>query len=518
MAGEFMRESTEASAGPGGADGLVPAPIAVGERTVAAFVGRTERGPVNEATVLRSFDEYRRLFGAHVKFSFVSHAVQHFFAHGGREAVVVRLVNRASRAGFALPAGDDFLRLQTRHAGGHEFIRVSIDYDGAGARTDRFNLVVQRVSGHGSQRILDQELHNLVSMRPSDPLHVVDRLRYSKLVRLSGALPHQRPDATLAPAPGEPIPYIYPETEGTDGVDLTDYDVIGSNVEQSGLFALEAVEKIHFLCMPPAPKVELGITALLAADRYCERRRALMIWDPPWSWDSPGAAVAAIRAGSPVSQNALTYFPRIRPPRDLFWYPHGLPACGAIAGAFAKKAGRGDWTPPVDESGVTEAAPAAPAEPSQADSALLKRSGINVLRRSLGGNYLLSGNVTMAGSGAVAEARRLDRRRLSLFVMDAIARGTRWVPEALGDESTPRLLAEQVGRFLAMLHAQGALPGQAVEDAVRLDVERRQAGLVLKLGIAYCEPGEFSSFELEFGPGGPEIRPAGAQTAGQLAG
>ena len=48
-------------------------------RTVVAFVGRAERGPLNEPVAIKSFDHYRRVFGGHCSFSFLSFAVQHFF-------------------------------------------------------------------------------------------------------------------------------------------------------------------------------------------------------------------------------------------------------------------------------------------------------------------------------------------------------------------------------------------------------------------------------------------------------
>ena len=92
--------------------------IPVTAPTTAAFIGRTERGPVDEPVKIASFDDFRRAFGGHCPFSFLSFAVQHFFAQGGQAAVVVRVANRATRARLALPAGDGLLRLQARVPGG----------------------------------------------------------------------------------------------------------------------------------------------------------------------------------------------------------------------------------------------------------------------------------------------------------------------------------------------------------------------------------------------------------------
>ena len=38
--------------------------------TVVAFIGRTERGPLNEPVAIRSFEDYRRVFGGHSGFQF----------------------------------------------------------------------------------------------------------------------------------------------------------------------------------------------------------------------------------------------------------------------------------------------------------------------------------------------------------------------------------------------------------------------------------------------------------------
>ena len=64
-----------------GVGGAAVIPIVAG--TVVAFIGRTERGPLNEPVAVRSFEDYRRVFGGHFGASFVSFAVQHFFLHGG---------------------------------------------------------------------------------------------------------------------------------------------------------------------------------------------------------------------------------------------------------------------------------------------------------------------------------------------------------------------------------------------------------------------------------------------------
>src|SRR5262245_66038519 len=96
-------EPVDSSAGPAEPqDGAEVIPIV--SPTVVAFIGRTERGPLNEPVVVKAFEDFNRIFGGNVSFSFVPLAVQHFFAHGGAVAVVVREIGRAScREGVEIP-------------------------------------------------------------------------------------------------------------------------------------------------------------------------------------------------------------------------------------------------------------------------------------------------------------------------------------------------------------------------------------------------------------------------------
>ena len=60
--------------------------------SIAAFVGRASRGPVNVATTLNGFGDYERIFGGLWLASQMGYAVKDFFLNGGGQAIVVRLV------------------------------------------------------------------------------------------------------------------------------------------------------------------------------------------------------------------------------------------------------------------------------------------------------------------------------------------------------------------------------------------------------------------------------------------
>jgi len=125
--------------------------IARAATNIAAFVGRTLKGPINEPVPVRSFADYTRVFGGLWQPSTLSYAVEQFFENGGRCAVIVRVVNGARPPTLTLPTAAGKLTLRGVGAGSREFLRASVDYDAIDAKeSDRFNLVVQRVRTAGS--------------------------------------------------------------------------------------------------------------------------------------------------------------------------------------------------------------------------------------------------------------------------------------------------------------------------------------------------------------------------------
>jgi len=124
---------------------------------VTAFVGRTLRGPVHRPVPIRSFNEFHKVFGGLWQPSTLSYAVEQYFENGGRDAVVVRVVNSGAATTMTLPCGSESLTLAALSPGSREMLRASVDYDNIPEHeADRFNLVVQRVAARGTERIEDQ--------------------------------------------------------------------------------------------------------------------------------------------------------------------------------------------------------------------------------------------------------------------------------------------------------------------------------------------------------------------------
>jgi hypothetical protein len=468
--------------------------------SVAAFVGRTERGPIDEAIAVRNYNHFRQVFGGHATFGFMSYAVQHFFLHGGKSAVVVRVANGANRALIRIPAGSECLELQAKQPGSREFIRVSIDYDDVQDDPQRFNLTVQRLSRPGSQLVEDQEIFSQLSVDPISNRYAQHILRDSRLIQMQGVVPAQRPDATRPRYPGDPIPYLEAAVMGSDGTQVTDYDIIGSTEDATGLFSLDSVDRIDFLCLPPQPGREHGTTTFLAAERYCRARRALLIWDPPASWQNADLAVLSARANPLQGRNALTYYPRIRSRLERAGLPTELPACGAIAGILSNKSSYGEWNESSESDRLLKISLAPVAELSDAQVRILNREGINVLMSTRYGGAAFRGNVTLAPrDSAYTLWKRLDRRQLLLFIIKAIENaGSEALEQA---RNSVAALEARIVEFLEDLRVSGALAGDTPNQAYAVrritpSEDAESSHPCLRVSIALRKPNEFLRYDL----------------------
>ena len=491
--------------------------------SLAAFIGRANRGPLNEPVIIASFDAYRRIFGGHGQLGFLSTAVQQYFQHGGVVAAIVRVANNATRARIDLPAQGQLLRLHACERGSRFVLRASVDYDSIESNEERFNLIVQRLARPGSQLVEDQELFRALSMDESDDRFVVDALRASQLVQLGGPLPDHRPDATRAEHPGQPLPYIDMSAPGSDGEELTDYDVVGSNDERTGLFALDRLDRVDLLNIPlPASGRDLGLTAFLAAERYCARRRALLVWDPPWTWNSVGTALLGIRGGGLASASAMSYFPRVVHTVSPERYPQGIPAGGAVTGMLAAN-DRGERWQALDGGNAQLKAGLVPLfEVADREAGLLRGSGINVFGSHRGHGARLEGNVSLVASSSVSRIwQRLDRCRLLGHILTSLEQHTRWALDAEWNRDFEQALVGDIRAFLGALFAGGALCGSRPEQAffvkIQAAIRGEQRELVIRVGIALEKPNEFQIYDVIHSAEHSTARRAPPREAAQLA-
>jgi phage tail sheath protein FI len=494
-------------------------PIARLPGAVTAFVGRTVRGPVNQPLLLDSFADYQQVFGGLWQPSPLSYAVEQYFENGGRQAVVVRVVNGGAPATMSLPCGGETLTLEAQSPGSRETLRASIDYDNIGpAEEKRFNLVVQRLRAAGSEHIEDQEIFRRVSVEPDTARFVATALQESTLVRVRGPVPSRRPDRTFRAGSRHPIGYVDSNPDGDDGEPLTDYDIIGSQQRGTGLFALRGTDFVNFVCVPPlARDRDIGPSALVVATRLCRDLRALLIVDPPSEWSDPAQALRGLRDLALQTEDALMCFPRVLAYDRLRGRYETFANCGAVAGVLARlEEQRPWWQPGPDEEILLRPGTRPVRMLNDAERARLAMHGINPLQSLRSANPRPLPLRTLAqGAAASTDGGWLAARRRWLQLMNSLERGTRWVLYDVRDRNSWSRMRGQAEAFLQPL-ADAGLFGDGPADAAfkvicdeRLNSEDdRAAGQVhMLVSLRTTRQSEYRSFLITHGVQGSRVRP-----------
>ena len=454
--------------------------IDASQETTTAFVGRALRGPLNEPVLVKSFGDFRRRFGASWSRSSLGPAVQQFFEHGGRRLFIVRVANNARGALICLPASGSALVLRATEPGSTEQIRAAVDYDGIDDDS-QFNLTLQRIDP-ATGLVSDQELYRKASYRPDKKRFIGDLLLTSTLAQLEAPLPTHRPEASAGPDVALESAYVDAVQAGTDGSELSDYDLVGSRKAETGLFALQQVDQLDLLYLPPPGKGrDLGPASILAAERYCRERCAMLIVDPALAWDTPASAAAGVRERGYASPNMIGYFPPMRHRYDADTPPRVVGA--ALAGLLCKlDRTSGAWQQ-LDQQGLRLNRNLVPAiDVDDEDQHQLTRAGLNTIVSGPAGAARIAGDVTLSrGREFQREFASLAARRLCLQVLNAIRHATRWAVFEPLDGRLAERIQNQVAAFLADLVEFGAFANE--DFFVRCDAGLSNRADILDHGV-----------------------------------
>ncbi|MFI5958810.1 phage tail sheath family protein [Cryptosporangium sp. NPDC051539] len=331
----------------------------------------------------------------------------------------------------------------------------------------------------------------------------------SRLIRADGTLPKGRPARQTEPLAA---------TGGDDGSALlsTNYhdDAVDLATPHRGLYALDLTD-FNLLCLPMPDAPTSYLAAVYGpALKYCVRRRAVLIVDPPpraaafQPVEDALAALDALRLVGDGTRNAAFYYPRIRQADESAQGRlNTFVASGTLAGLIARTdATRGVWKAPagVDASllGVADLEVAL----TDAEVGRLNGRGVNVLRTFPGVGPVSWGARTMRGGDQFGdEYRYLPVRRLALHIEESLFRGTQWVVFEPNDEPLWAQIRLNVGAFMNSLFRQGAFAGATSREAyfVKCDSANNPedevgAGRVsIHVGFAPLRPAEFVMLQIQ---------------------
>ncbi len=494
--------------------------------SVTAFVGRAQRGPVDEPMVINSFGDFERMFGGLWPDSTMAFAVRDFFVNGGSQAVIVRVYHSETGAGAkpqkAKLTCDTLILVAADPGAWGNRLQARVDHDVSAdvaqryglQQVDLFNLYL-----HDNQTGFTEQFRN-VSVKNGP--RKVDKvlLQESVLARVDGALAGARPNKHADPPAGKSVwddnnpatcSKVESANEASDGIALTSDDFIGAGKEgaKAGLYSLEKTDLFNLLCLPPyLSSNDIDATLITAAATYCERRRAMLIIDAPAGWNTKDKAKQGVGNVGTTSKNAALFFPRLKQPNPLHdnQVEEFVP-CGAVAGVFARiDTARGVWKAPAGLEATLQGVPELSVPLTDPENGELNPLGINCLRSMAPAGRIIWGSRTLQGDDRLAsEWKYVPVRRTALFIEESLYRGTQWVVFEPNDEPLWAQIRLNVGAFMQNLFRQGAFQGSTPREAyfVKCDKETTtqndiNLGIVnIVVGFAPLKPAEFVIIKIQ---------------------
>jgi uncharacterized protein len=482
--------------------------------SITAFIGWTSKGPTDKAQRIFSWQDFERYFGGLDQKSLLGYAVSSFFANGGTDAYIIRLVktddavkaeNNAKAAEIIPitlePAGAT-LTLTAKNPGewGNHY-RVRTKRRGDDATKFRLQvLYFEKVDAAADLGIVVESFENL-SINPHDQ-------RYIKSV-----VDDESAFLTATVAGNPTAPPVDPVgltklTGGQDGIVLNpnDADFENNLIDASGdVPLLNRVDLFNILCVPG----ETNANVLGKLEAYCKRKRAFLIADCAESANflSLNAGPSTALAGDDAT-NAAFYFPWMKIADPLQENrPKNAPPCGFMAGIYARTdSNRGVFKAPagIDASlvgviGVKEAL-------NDMENGVLNQKAINCIRAFPVYGTVVWGARTLRGNDEIgSEWKYIPVRRLALFIEETLFRNTKWVVFEPNDEPLWSQIRLNIGAFMHTLFRQGAFQGSSPKEAyfVKCDKETTtqddvNRGVVnILVGFAPLKPAEFVVIKIQ---------------------
>jgi uncharacterized protein len=476
--------------------------------SIAAFIGRARRGPVDEPTVINGFGDFERIFGNLWFESTMSYAVRDFYQNGGSQAIIVRVHSGATPATLTVPGG---LSLRAKNPGEWgEQLRARVEHL---ADANLYNLIIRDMGSGLEERYLN------VSILANSPRTVDKVLKQSKLIELAAAAPTTRPTAH-APVPAGVDPfsaatfYTQAGTDGAEGNPIGDTELRGNRASKTGIYALLRLENqiFNLLCIPPLTHTtDVPSTTLSEALTLCLEKRAMLLLDPPIGWidtATAAAGVAAFGLSGEGTRNAAIFFPRLRvPDPEQGGQLQDFAPSGAVAGIFARTdTQRGVWKAPAGLDASLSGVPELSVRLTDGENGQLNPLGLNCLRAFPVVGRVVWGSRTLRGADQLAsEWKYVPVRRLALYVEESLYRGTQWVVFEPNDEPLWAQIRMNIGAFMQNLFRQGAFQGSAPREAyfVKCDKETTtqndiNLGIVnIVVGFAPLKPAEFVVIKIQ---------------------
>ena len=481
---------------------LLPAPLPGGvtANAAGAVVAPLAQGP-EAVTLVSSWYEFTKTFGGYNASYPATFQVGSFFANGGRELYVKRLLadDADSATVNLLTSGSLVVATVTSKNAGADGnnLRVVVT---AGSVADTYTLTVYKESGVANDindDILLERYENVVFDDPtsSDFAETVINL-VSPNISISSS------------ASGVPVSTTYPLTGGSNGTtpvadDYTDYKGTGSAVFED--FATFDRPFVFFL--PGVNALGSGVADVFdAATSWSESNNGFVVVDT--DPDLTVANAVSFAGSLTDSSNAAVYFPHVYIADPLGRGAGALrkigPA-GAVVGLYlATDASRGVFKAPAGIGSAIQGIVSVEKSFSSAelDTMNASTSPVNPIRQIPGAGLSVMGARTLKQDGTAN--KYVNMRRSLIYIRKNIKNLTEFAIFENNEEKLWAQIRTVLNVFLGEYRNQGGLRGTTPAQAyfVKCDAENNSAQSIangevhIQVGVALQYPAEFIVIDL----------------------
>jgi uncharacterized protein len=478
--------------------------------SITAFIGWASKGPTDMAQRIFSWQDFERYFGGLDSRSYLGYAVSSFFANGGTDAYVIRLVKTddATAANNAVAAAvtiDGKLTLTARSPGAWgNYYRIGIKQRADDATKFRLQVLsfVKTTDADGLGTV-SESFENL-SVDPGDQRYVKSVINDESLFLTADVI------GTPSTPPSDHISPLLPLIGGQDGTVLSPNtgDFESLLTDSSGdVPLLNRVDLFNILCVPG--ETTPAVLALL--EGYCRRKRAFLIADCAETATFNSLSQPAGLSGSLTGDDAINaafYFPWLKIPDALQENrPKNAPPCGFMAGIYSRTdANRGVFKAPAGVDASLTSVIGTKEILTDMENGVLNQKGINCIRSMPVYGTVAWGARTLRGNDEIgSEWKYIPIRRLALFIEETLFRSTKWVVFEPNDEPLWSQIRLNIGAFMHNLFLQGAFQGSTPKEAyfVKCDKETTtqndiNLGIVnIVVGFAPLKPAEFVVIKIQ---------------------
>lgn len=459
--------------------------------TVAAFIGATDRGPV-VPTLITSWAQYTSLYGSWGTFNKVTTAVYLFFANGGSQCYVQRVLGTGSPATATRTFKDttsgtaaDTLTINAKNPGAWGN-KVAIEITASSLGASYFNLNVY-YNGTTSSNLVERfaDLTMNTAAVSSYAITVINAT--SAYITAVDAAPNDSFGATDNPA----VAAATELASGSDGTAPTAANIV------SAVTGFDSITNALVLNAPDVT-VAANVNSLIT---YAEGRGDVFVVIDGGSSAGTAAAEITLADDYTASANAAVYYPNLVIPDPQSGVPGATitAPCGAavVAKYVTTDAARGVFKSPAGlDTRLANVVSVAKLTNAELDSLNNNAKPVNAIRYIPGSGIVIMGARTLK---ATYEDRYISVRRTLIYLRKQLTDLTAFAVFEPNNELLWNRISTTIESSLVSLWQQGGLRGNTPADAfyVKCDSDTNTNNAVLngevnvEVGVALQRPAEF---------------------------